>query len=82
MDEFPLFLCRRCLNLAYQSQNRTQGDQIIHKKWVLIRKINWNGECIPDEVKPKGMHWKTFHYMRNEIEGLHTRAFRFAPNIL
>ena len=78
-DRFPLFLCRCCLNLVYQSQNRTQGDQIIHKKWTLIRKFGWNSECIPNEAKPKGMHWSTFIGIRNKIEFLHYEAFRFSP---
>ena len=81
IDGFPLFLCRCCLNLAYQSQNRTQGDQIIHRKWVLIGKLGWNSECIPDKAKPKGMHWDTFSCIKNEIEFLHEEAFRFAPCI-
>src|SRR3990167_351511 len=79
LDGFPIFLCRCCLNLAYQSQNRTQGDQIMHKKWTLIRKFGWNSECIPDQAKPKGMHWDTFSCIKNEIEFLHDEAFRFAP---
>ena len=79
MDGFPLFLCRCCLKLVYQSQNRTQGDQIIHKKWTLIRKLGWHSECIPHEAKPKGMHWSTFIGIRNEIAFLHDEAFRFAP---
>ena len=82
IDGLPLFLCRCCLNFAYQSQNRTQGDQIIHKKWQLIRKLGYTSECIPDTAKPKGMHWKTFCILREQITWLHEKAFLFAPNIL
>lgn len=81
-DGFPLFLCRYCLKLAYQSQNRTQGDQIIHKKWALIQKLGWHSECIPVEAKPKGMHWKTFYILREQVIWLHEKAFLFAPNVL
>jgi hypothetical protein len=81
-DEFPLFLCRCCLNLAYQSQNRTQGDQIIHKKWALMRKLDWHSECIPDTAKPKGMHWRTFCILREQISWLHEKAFLFAPTVV
>ncbi|MBM3196656.1 MAG: hypothetical protein FJZ61_01545 [Chlamydiae bacterium] len=81
-DGFPLFLCRCCLNLVYQSQNRTQGDQIIHKKWTLIQKLGWNSECIPNKAKPKGMHWKTFNIFREQVDWLHEKAFQFAPNFL
>jgi len=80
-DEFPLFLCRCCLKLVYQSQNRTEGDQIIHKKWALIHKLGCTSECIPDTAKPKGMHWRTFYILREQITWLHEKAFLFAPTV-
>lgn len=79
VDGFSVFLCRYCLNLAYQSQNRTQGDQIIHKKWQLIRNLGCTSEYIPDGAKPRGMHWKTFCILREQILWLHEQAFQFAP---
>ena len=82
IDSFPLFLCRCCLNLAYQSQNRTQGDQIIHKKWALIQKLGCNSEYVPDTAKPKGMHWRTFCILREQITWLHEKAFLFAPIVV
>ena len=81
VDDFSLFVCRCCLNLAYQSQNRTQGDQIIHKKWQLIQKLGCTSECILDRDKPKGMHWKTFYILREQITWLHERAFLFVPHV-
>ncbi len=79
IDDFPLFLCRCCLKLAYQSQNRTLGDQIIHKKWQLIQKLGCTSECIPNRAKPKGMHWRTFCVLREQIVWLHEKANLFAP---
>ena len=82
VDGFHLFLCRCCLNLAYQSQNRTQGDQIIYKKWKLIRKLGCTSECISNRAKPKGMHWKTFYILREQVTWLHEKAFKFSPNVV
>jgi hypothetical protein len=82
IDDFPLLLCRCCLKLAYQSQNRTLGDQIIHKKWQLIQKLGCTSECIPNRAKPKGMHWRTFCILREQIVWLHEKAFLFAPKLL
>lgn len=81
VDGFPLFLCRCCLKLVYQSQNRTLSDQIIHKKWHLIRKLGGTSEYISDSAKPKGMHWKTFCILREQITWLHEKALLFAPQV-
>jgi len=81
MDGFPLFLCRCCLNLAYQSQNRTEGDQLIHKKWQLLHILNCNSEYVPDTAKPKNMHWETFFMLRGKIEEFHAESFEFAPTL-
>src|SRR5689334_763605 len=34
-----IFFCRKCLGLAYSTQNRCRLDRIIDKKWKLIRKL-------------------------------------------
>lgn len=78
---FPLFLCRCCLNLAYQSQNRTEGDQLIHKKWQLLRFLNCSSEYVPDTAKPKNMHWITFSAMQEKIMRFHRESFRFSPTV-
>lgn len=81
VDRFPLFLCRCCLNLAYQSQNRTEGDQLIHKKWQLLRVLNCTCEYVPDTAKPKNMHWTTFSAMQEKIMRFHTESFKFCPRV-
>lgn len=60
-----LFLCRKCLHLAYTTQNRSEADRIIDKKWHLIRKYGGDSEWTMK--KPKGMHQKTFDQIRNEV---------------
>lgn len=59
------FLCRKCLNLAYTTQNRSAVDRIIDKKWRLIEKYGGSSEY--SVQKPKGMHQKTFNRIRDEI---------------
>ncbi len=75
-DGFPLFLCRCCLKLAYQSQNRTQGDQLIHKKWQLLQRLDPEHLGI---IKPKGMHWHTFHKIHNNIKTIEEELLFSAP---
>lgn len=74
MDRQGYFFCRKCLNLAYITQNRSQLDRIIDKKWKLIRKLGAESDFVLDSQKPKGMHWKTFDQIRNQIAELDLRA--------
>lgn len=74
-----IFLCRKCLNLAYTTQNRSEIDRIIDKKWDLIHKCSGNSEW--SMKKPKGMHQKTFNRIRDEVyrldELVTRKLFRF-----
>jgi hypothetical protein len=60
-----IFSCRKCLKLAYASQNRSKLDRIIDKKWALIHKLGGDSDFIAQ--KPKRMHRKTFHHIQEEI---------------
>ena len=64
------FLCRKCLNLAYFTQNRSRLDRIIDKKWGLVHELGANSDFILDSRKPKRMHWKTFDRTRERIQEL------------
>jgi len=69
-----LFLCRKCLKLAYSTQNRSDTDRIIGKKWALIRKYGGDSEW--DIKRPKGMHQKTFDRIRDKIWRLEELAMQ------
>ncbi|MBS0607143.1 MAG: hypothetical protein JSR57_09350 [Verrucomicrobia bacterium] len=68
---FSLFLCRICLNLAYKSQNETDLDRLISKKWALIRRLKSDSDIILK--KPKWMQKKTFKRLLIELEELNIR---------
>lgn len=70
------FFCRKCLNLAYHTQNRSKLDRIIDKKWALLRKFGADSGFLSDNLKPKGMHWKTFDSIKEQIEDLEVQAVR------
>jgi hypothetical protein len=67
-----LFLCRKCLNLVYTSQNRCHLERIIDKKWTLIDKLGGDSDCILQ--KPPRMHRKTFDKIQEEIWRLNDLA--------
>ena len=57
------FASRHAYNLKYQSQSRSPHDRAIDRMWKLKNKLGGNEYW----RKPKGMHWKTFQRMVEEI---------------
>lgn len=64
-----MFVCRHCGELAYQSQRDNDKFRWLDKTQVLRKRLGGSMstmEAIP--WKPKGMHWKTYQRIRNQIE--------------
>ncbi len=63
------FRCRSCSGLPYASQQETPLDRGLRKSRKLRRKLGDNGG-LGDPIlrKPKGMHWRTFDRLRNQID--------------
>ena len=63
--------CRRCLGLSYPVQFETKLDQGFRRAWKARKKLvqpdgnSGVGSWIPDNRKPKGMHWRTFNRLRD-----------------
>lgn len=68
------FFCRKSLNLAYFTQNRSKLDRIIDKEWTLLRELGADSDFLSDNLKPKGMHWKTFNSIKEQIADLEVQA--------
>jgi hypothetical protein len=67
------FACRHCHNLAYRCENRGKTDRAIDMKWKIIHKhTSETNEC---PLRPKGMHYKTYHKMLNKISEYNKLAF-------
>ena len=64
----PKFGCRQAYGLAYRSQNEDRSDRLASRAHKLRERIGGEpGFSQPMPPKPKGMHWKTFHRIREEI---------------
>lgn len=63
------FRCRRCLDLAYASQNEDSSDRALAISQK-IRSRLCGGGCFDDPIppKPKGMHWKTYRRLEATCE--------------
>lgn len=53
--------CRRCFNAVYPSQN----EDVIMRQWGRINKLE--AKLKDDRQRPKGMHWKTYFMLQNEL---------------
>ena len=62
------FLCRSCNRLAYQCQRESGSDRALRKDWTLRAKLGGEpGMANPIPDKPKGMHWRTYNRIVDEI---------------
>ena len=59
------FLCRQCHKLPYSSQRESDIDRLVRKMRKIRRQLGASSNIsMPIPFKPKGMHWKTFEYLR------------------
>ena len=63
------FACRRCYNLAYQSQCYSAFDRSLQQAGKIRRRLS-GGEALADPFpeKPKRMHWRTYARLRERCE--------------
>lgn len=56
-----IFACRRCYQLAYDSQREIPESRAARRADKIREKLDWEpGILNGNGWKPKGMHWKTF----------------------
>jgi hypothetical protein len=63
------FRCRICAGLAYPSQREGREDRAMRRAHVLRRRLGADprfGTSLPD--KPRGMYWRTFARLREQID--------------
>jgi hypothetical protein len=55
------FLCRACLDLAYESQREDYTTRLISKAQKIRWRLGGSASLMePFPPKPKGMHWHTY----------------------
>ncbi|MEL7252954.1 MAG: hypothetical protein AAGL23_02190 [Pseudomonadota bacterium] len=63
-----IFACRQCHQLAYPSTRETNFQRAQRRADKLMERLQWIDD--PDLMrgtKPKGMHWKTFNRLLDEL---------------
>ena len=61
------FACRRCLGLAYASQQQNPGMRASRRAEKIRGQLRGNS-AEPFRVKPRGMHWRTYRRLCEEAE--------------
>ncbi len=65
------FACRQCGGLGYATQKEGMGDRASTKADKLRKRMGWQAGILNDDgCKPKGMHWKTYHRLKSQHDGL------------
>jgi hypothetical protein len=69
-----VFTCRRCRNLAYESQREVPHYRAPSKAQAIHQKLGGTGIVGDFVFKPKGMHWRTFHREMERFREAESRA--------
>jgi hypothetical protein len=66
----PPFQCRVCLRLTYRSQRERHVARVLRKASSLRNRLRGTGDAFSFGSKPKGMHWRTYKRVTNELREL------------
>jgi hypothetical protein len=71
----PPFQCRVCLRLTYRSQRERHAARVLRKAGRLTNGLQATGDAFSFESKPKGMHWRTYNRLTNELGDLRCQFY-------
>ena len=62
-------ICRKCGGLTYESQNESREFRALRKVQKICVRLGGSGDLSdPFPSKPRYMHWRTYHRIRNQYE--------------
>jgi hypothetical protein len=68
------FVCRHCLQLAYESQREQPHYRALHKAQAIHEELGGTGITGDPVFKPKGMHWRTDSRQMERLQKAESRA--------
>lgn len=78
-----MFACRHCHRLDYESTRTAPDSKPYERADNLRRRLGWcAGVANPQGDKPKGMHWKTYGRLLNQLNGHSIAAMQSTDNLL
>lgn len=67
--------CRHCYNLAYPSQREANFQRSERRADKIRERLGWADDPdLMEGIKPKGMHWRTYHRLVDELDCLDYRS--------
>jgi hypothetical protein len=78
-----IFACRRCHQLAYESQKESVSDRADRRGWKIRAQCKDDfGSLLDPLFKPKGMHERTFRRLERKYrQSCQTSQWSFATNL-
>jgi hypothetical protein len=78
-----MFACRQCHRLDYESTRTAPDSKPYERADNVRRQLGWcAGVANPAGNKPKGMHWKTFERMLNQLNSHSIAAMQSTNKLL
>ena len=69
------FLCRNCHDLRYRSQSLGKGERLLRRAEKIRARLGGSGVVFGDfPPRPRGMHLRTYHRLRDEAEEAKVRG--------
>jgi hypothetical protein len=69
------FVCRHCLQLAYESQREQSHYRALRKAQNIHEKLGGTGIIHEPVFKPKGMHWRTYSRHMERMQEAESGSF-------
>lgn len=70
-----IFACRHCYQLAYSSQREASFQRCQRRADAIKERLGWADDPeLMAGMKPKGMHWRTYHRLVDKLDRLEAEA--------
>ncbi len=70
-----IFACRHCYQLTYPSQREADFQRSQRQADKIRERLGWADDPdLMEGIKPKGMHWRTYHRPVAELEDAEYRS--------
>lgn len=77
------YACRHCQQINYESTRTTESSKPFDRADKIRRRLGWPaGIAHGPGSKPKGMHWKTYGRLLNQLNGHSIAAMQSTDNLL
>lgn len=78
-----IYACRQCHQINYESTRTTESNKPFDRANKIRARLGWGGGVAsPQGSKPKGMHWKTYLRLMNQLNAHSMAALQSTDNLI